>query len=66
MKKIILCFVLLGGAFSVKAALDPFSVYNLKAPENCVDKSLEKEKVGGDELQRMGVALRWLWKMLFE
>lgn len=37
------------------AALDPFSVYKLNAPENCVDKELDKEQIGLPELIQMGI-----------
>ena len=42
-------------SYNANAALDPFSVYKLQAPEGCVDKELSKEKIGLPELIQFGI-----------
>lgn len=55
MKRIVVAAAVMGIAFSSEAKFDPFSVYNVKAPENCVDKELDKEEIGLPELIQVGI-----------
>ena len=55
MKHVLLTVSLLGLACAAQAEMDPFSVYKLQAPENCVDKALDKEQIGLPELIEMGI-----------
>lgn len=55
MKHIVVALSVLGFACVAQAGLDPFSVYKLKAPENCVDKSLDKGEIGLPELIQIGI-----------
>jgi len=54
MKKF-LCLFVLGYAVVGNAGMDPFSVYNVKAPEGCLDKDLAKEELGLPELIQIGI-----------
>ena len=55
MKRALIILGLLGLSCTVRAELDPFSVHNLPAPENCVDKTLDKEQIGLPELIQMAI-----------
>ena len=55
MKRIIAFSLVFVTVFSASAKLDPFSVYKLEAPENCVDRTLDKEQIGLTELIQMGI-----------
>ena len=55
MKRIIGIVSIFCLACPAAAKLDPFSVYKLQAPENCVDKELDKEQIGLPELIQMGI-----------
>ena len=55
MKQLVSVIFLMSFAWSAQAKLDPFSVYKLNVPENCVDKSLDKEEIGLPELIQMGI-----------
>lgn len=55
MKKFLAVIWVLGLSYTAQAGLDPFFVHQLKAPENCVDKDLDKGEIGLPELIQMGI-----------
>ena len=55
MKQLVSVIFVMGFACVAQAKLDPFSVYKLKAPENCVDKELGESQIGLPELIQMGI-----------
>lgn len=55
MKRIFIAFGMLTVSCAAWAELDPFAVYKLQAPENCVDKTLDKEEIGLPELIQMAI-----------
>ena len=54
-KSILLLSVCLMATYPSQAAIDVFSVYRAKAPQNCVDKDIGKGEIGLPELIEIGL-----------